>query len=118
MLLLFFFNDTATTEIYTLSLHDALPISVWLGHAAHACPRRNGAGAARQRARRGWPARPPSRSQGDAVAAARVPARADRSVSDHGAAGLSAAYRDRSAVSVERSGHRCDSGAARLRYAA
>src|SRR2546429_3565552 len=26
--LLFFFNDTATTEIYTLSLHDALPISV------------------------------------------------------------------------------------------
>src|SRR5256886_5523388 len=27
-LLFFFFNDTATTEIYTLSLHDALPISV------------------------------------------------------------------------------------------
>src|SRR5256885_13297710 len=27
MLLIFFFNDTATTEIYTLSLHDALPIS-------------------------------------------------------------------------------------------
>src|SRR5256885_12735172 len=32
----FFFNDTATTEIYTLSLHDALPISrpsrrTWLG---------------------------------------------------------------------------------------
>src|SRR3712207_6913009 len=26
----FFFNDTATTEIYTLSLHDALPIS-WAG---------------------------------------------------------------------------------------
>src|SRR2546422_5494603 len=26
MALLFFFNDTATTEIYTLSLHDALPI--------------------------------------------------------------------------------------------
>src|SRR6266446_9870644 len=25
----FFFNDTATTEIYTLSLHDALPISCW-----------------------------------------------------------------------------------------
>src|SRR6266540_2926605 len=25
----FFFNDTATTEIYTLSLHDALPISAW-----------------------------------------------------------------------------------------
>src|SRR2546427_5376455 len=29
--LFFFFNDTATTEIYTLSLHDALPISL-LGH--------------------------------------------------------------------------------------
>src|ERR1039457_7539763 len=31
----FFFNDTATTEIYTLSLHDALPISwptpTWAG---------------------------------------------------------------------------------------
>src|SRR3712207_9518574 len=29
----FFFNDTATTEIYTLSLHDALPIS--LDHLQH-----------------------------------------------------------------------------------
>src|SRR3712207_8005636 len=29
--LFFFFNDTATTEIYTLSLHDALPI--WAGAA-------------------------------------------------------------------------------------
>src|ERR1039457_4983786 len=28
IIMLFFFNDTATTEIYTLSLHDALPI--WL----------------------------------------------------------------------------------------
>src|SRR5260221_1125578 len=27
----FFFNDTATTEIYTLSLHDALPI--WYGYS-------------------------------------------------------------------------------------
>src|SRR5256885_14601250 len=30
----FFFNDTATTEIYTLSLHDALPI--WNSRARHA----------------------------------------------------------------------------------
>src|SRR3989449_5064209 len=30
--LFFFFNDTATTEIYTLSLHDALPI--WCGRTA------------------------------------------------------------------------------------
>src|SRR5688572_32501544 len=29
----FFFNDTATTEIYTLSLHDALPISGSLARA-------------------------------------------------------------------------------------
>src|SRR3712207_7454388 len=41
----FFFNDTATTEIYTLSLHDALPIYDGLGvlHGAssvrvRACP--------------------------------------------------------------------------------
>src|SRR3712207_8589861 len=27
LFLIFFFNDTATSEIYTLSLHDALPIS-------------------------------------------------------------------------------------------
>src|SRR6266436_3936450 len=30
LLSFFFFNDTATTEIYTLSLHDALPI--WSSH--------------------------------------------------------------------------------------
>src|SRR6266516_7552402 len=28
LIFFFFFNDTATTEIYTLSLHDALPISI------------------------------------------------------------------------------------------
>src|SRR3712207_9239035 len=32
----FFFNDTATTEIYTLSLHDALPISDGLTGLLHA----------------------------------------------------------------------------------
>src|SRR2546422_11331766 len=32
----FFFNDTATTEIYTLSLHDALPISDSGDHGADA----------------------------------------------------------------------------------
>src|SRR5438874_11621530 len=31
----FFFNDTATTEIYTLSLHDALPIFGLREHAVH-----------------------------------------------------------------------------------
>src|SRR2546430_13310788 len=34
----FFFNDTATTEIYTLSLHDALPISVDAIRAVAATP--------------------------------------------------------------------------------
>src|SRR3712207_7516512 len=29
IIIFFFFNDTATTEIYTLSLHDALPIYLW-----------------------------------------------------------------------------------------
>src|SRR3989454_11555137 len=42
--LLFFFNDTATTEIYTLSLHDALPISLHRGGC--------GAGAGGHRVRR------------------------------------------------------------------
>src|SRR3712207_7735889 len=32
---LFFFNDTATTEIYTLSLHDALPICRWRIHISY-----------------------------------------------------------------------------------
>src|SRR5438067_13936419 len=47
----FFFNDTATTEIYTLSLHDALPISVGHFGAPHftnrASPRRGSAAPAR-----------------------------------------------------------------------
>src|SRR6202011_5404019 len=34
----FFFNDTATTEIYTLSLHDALPISPWPSRAPQRVP--------------------------------------------------------------------------------
>src|SRR3712207_8827621 len=36
----FFFNDTATTEIYTLSLHDALPISVRARRHQHGDRRR------------------------------------------------------------------------------
>src|SRR3712207_7443124 len=34
----FFFNDTATTEIYTLSLHDALPISYSSGASTAPSP--------------------------------------------------------------------------------
>src|SRR2546427_7708459 len=44
----FFFNDTATTEIYTLSLHDALPIlrsRVGLPRVADRAPGRQGSGA-------------------------------------------------------------------------
>src|SRR3712207_7728939 len=44
-LFVFFFNDTATTEIYTLSLHDALPIS----------GRRPVRGAPARRSRPAWP---------------------------------------------------------------
>src|SRR2546426_4867638 len=60
----FFFNDTATTEIYTLSLHDALPISPSAaprqgpgdpdGHRRRAEPR----GVGRRHARRRRAARP------------------------------------------------------------
>src|SRR6266496_6586796 len=41
LLFFFFFNDTATTEIYTLSLHDALPI-LWAAAARRPRPRRDG----------------------------------------------------------------------------
>src|SRR2546430_13615047 len=47
----FFFNDTATTEIYTLSLHDALPICRPRSHhrrdVGHGFDRRGGEGAGR-----------------------------------------------------------------------
>src|SRR5438093_1660495 len=53
----FFFNDTATTEIYTLSLHDALPISARRlaapsRRASRAPPRRGRVRRRRGRARR------------------------------------------------------------------
>src|SRR5256885_11743021 len=53
---IFFFNDTATTEIYTLSLHDALPISG--GRRAPAGRSRRPAGARRPRQ---WADRQPAR---------------------------------------------------------
>src|SRR2546422_3690110 len=37
----FFFNDTATTEIYTLSLHDALPIYTRAAAAAYSHPQKH-----------------------------------------------------------------------------
>src|SRR2546425_11553937 len=72
----FFFNDTATTEIYTLSLHDALPIS--------APPRAHGGDHARAsgrvvrgpRAHRGRG--PPRGARGGVVPRGRAAGRADR----------------------------------------
>src|SRR5688572_31277750 len=52
----FFFNDTATTEIYTLSLHDALPISGWTTRSS-CCPRPDPGGRTRAAAGRGSPGR-------------------------------------------------------------
>src|SRR2546427_650273 len=62
----FFFNDTATTEIYTLSLHDALPISGEDpdgrgGRGRHRARDRSGGDPHRRHARRPAPAR--SRSE-------------------------------------------------------
>src|SRR2546426_6426692 len=45
-LFFFFFNDTATTEIYTLSLHDALPISSRTSRGTGSTPRRSAGPAA------------------------------------------------------------------------
>src|SRR2546426_7665211 len=45
LFLFFFFNDTATTEIYTLSLHDALPICRAGGAGRRDAARRPGGGA-------------------------------------------------------------------------
>src|SRR2546427_6500556 len=59
-LLFFFFNDTATTEIYTLSLHDALPIS---RPRSTSEPKRTGCLVGRSRTRSGprTPRQPTSR---------------------------------------------------------
>src|SRR5256885_13029578 len=61
---IFFFNDTATTEIYTLSLHDALPISrhSTAGRGrAHGGPARPRPRPGAVRARRLWAAGGPHR---------------------------------------------------------
>src|SRR5438034_3350305 len=60
--LYFFFNDSATTEIYTLSLHDALPICRQRRTAARCCSARASGGPAGHGAPRR--ARPASRSCG------------------------------------------------------
>src|SRR2546430_13601574 len=57
---LFFFNDTATTEIYTLSLHDALPIL-----AGDPAVRRHLEATSRWRRRLSWETGAPGRADGD-----------------------------------------------------
>src|SRR2546430_11455799 len=60
----FFFNDTATTEIYTLSLHDALPIwAALIVHSSGRLPRASAASLAATRARVAAPARLNARSE-------------------------------------------------------
>src|SRR5256885_7304707 len=59
-LFFFFFNDTATTEIYTLSLHDALPICTGASVAPAAAP----PGVGRTGSRRGRSASPCRSPQG------------------------------------------------------
>src|SRR3712207_8856329 len=72
MYIFFFFNDTATTEIYTLSLHDALPISRRPSSRSSvprgpACPgrraRRRISSRATSPARTGGPSSPGARSE-------------------------------------------------------
>src|SRR2546430_4474732 len=53
----FFFNDTATTEIYTLSLHDALPISMARGCRARRSSRASAAPGSRRPSRLTCPRR-------------------------------------------------------------
>src|SRR5437667_6994287 len=53
----FFFNVTATTEIYTLSLHDALPISATRTSGTTTAPGRNGGTSCGRRSRNREPPR-------------------------------------------------------------
>src|SRR6266705_4883338 len=74
----FFFNDTATTEIYTLSLHDALPIS---GRGcpvprSHPRPPRSSRPAGRPPASFSW-APPPARPHSEGAAGRQEPRTAD-----------------------------------------
>src|SRR2546429_6067752 len=81
----FFFNDTATTEIYTLSLHDALPISI-RPPAAEAPARGRGPWRATRRAAPGVPdgdtGRCPAHRQGPLGTGARHQCRSEEHTSE------------------------------------
>src|SRR2546429_3307070 len=66
----FFFNDTATTEIYTLSLHDALPIST-------SCPTRRSA------PRGPWAPAPSRRTTPDMPSGTAIPGCSRRRSEEH-----------------------------------
>src|SRR6266542_6677338 len=66
----FFFNDTATTEIYTLSLHDALPISAETPNG-----RETATAPARREVCSAWSARRPGARKNDPTATWRRPSR-------------------------------------------
>src|SRR3712207_8735841 len=76
LMMLFFFNDTATTEIYTLSLHDALPI----------CRARRGGALreGRRMARHVRRARPPGAVRAGAGLVPADDPRGRRSLAEHG----------------------------------
>src|SRR5687768_18006393 len=83
----FFFNDTATTEIYTLSLHDALPISSDGGHQLPRQPPHRDQQARRRRLREGpavHHALPADFPGGRGPAAAREDRKSTRLNSSHG----------------------------------
>src|SRR3712207_9530589 len=61
VLFFFFFNDTATTEIYTLSLHDALPICQDALELDHSRVHEQQRGVVPCLQRSGWHARVPTR---------------------------------------------------------
>src|SRR2546422_1819433 len=74
----FFFNDTATTEIYTLSLHDALPI--WAATEASSARAPSAAGST-PRPSRAWP---PSTATGSSRPSAARDRKSTRLKSSHG----------------------------------
>src|SRR3989441_6913456 len=71
----FFFNDTATTEIYTLSLHDALPISSTWRSTRGSCGRRSWS-------RRGWITWPRRGPRGSASGGSSWPTRSEEHTSE------------------------------------
>src|SRR3712207_8228533 len=82
MLLFFFFNDTATTEIYTLSLHDALPILAPSASSRKRLSPMPGTVALRLRSERVTRKPSPSRSSFTLAVVSSVPSRSEEHTSE------------------------------------